>query len=194
MRKLRNYLPAMLICLAQLLMVNCISTSNISKLKWSNADRFDREYKMHISGAPEQIFPLLCPVREYEWLNGWKCTMLYSKSGFSEKGAMFYTSSGFPFYKRLNFYVTEYDPNKRICFLIVINAVGTILFSIDLIPNGNDSTILIWHYVVTSHSKFGNRLLKTELTPEKFNKDLENKEQDLSFFIKNHSMRNPKTK
>jgi ribosome modulation factor len=193
MEKPRKNLFMIPISLAMFVFINC-STSRISKPGWASTERFDREYQMHISGALDEVFPLLCPVREYEWLNGWKCTMLFSKTGFAEKGAMFYTSSGFPFYKKLNFYITEYDPNRRICFLIVINSVGTILFSIDLIPNKADSTTLIWHYVVTSHSKIGERLLKTELTPEKFTKDLENKEQDLEYFIKHHSMRNKNRK
>jgi hypothetical protein len=31
------------------------------------------EYAGLVSAAPEAVFPLLCPVREYEWLDGWNC-------------------------------------------------------------------------------------------------------------------------
>ena len=43
-------------------------------------------------GAPvEKVFPLLCPVREYEWIDGWSCRLVHSESGFAEKGAIFTT-------------------------------------------------------------------------------------------------------
>jgi hypothetical protein len=28
----------------------------------------------------EMIFPLLCPQREYDWIESWKCNIIYSKS------------------------------------------------------------------------------------------------------------------
>jgi hypothetical protein len=65
-----------------------------------------------------------------------------------------------------------------------------IYFSIDLIPNGDDSTELLWHYTVTGHSKLGTELLKTELTLEKFAETVQNNEKDLQYFFKNRSMRN----
>lgn len=42
---------------------------------------------------PETVFPLLCPVREADWLDGWRFTMMYSDSGLAEKGCVFRTSS-----------------------------------------------------------------------------------------------------
>ena len=43
------------------------------------------------SGAPEEVFPLLCPVREHDWLDGWQLTMLYSQSGLIEQDCVFAT-------------------------------------------------------------------------------------------------------
>jgi hypothetical protein len=39
---------------------------------------------MKIAAKPETIFPLLCPEREKEWIDGWTYEMIYSKSGFAE--------------------------------------------------------------------------------------------------------------
>ncbi len=39
----------------------------------------------------EDIFPLLCPVRENEWLDGWDYKMIHSNSGIIEKGCVFTT-------------------------------------------------------------------------------------------------------
>lgn len=40
---------------------------------------------------PERIFPLLCPVLEYDWVPGWECELVYTESGVAESGAVFRT-------------------------------------------------------------------------------------------------------
>ncbi len=32
---------------------------------------------MNLCAAPADLFPLLCPVREYEWIEPWSCDMAY---------------------------------------------------------------------------------------------------------------------
>ncbi len=53
--------------------------------------RITRTYRQTIQASPDVVFPLLCPVREVEWLEGWRCTMLFSHSGLVEDGAVFTT-------------------------------------------------------------------------------------------------------
>ena len=53
--------------------------------------RITRTYRQTINAPPEKVFPLLCPVREAEWLDGWCYNMTYSASGLVEKGAVFST-------------------------------------------------------------------------------------------------------
>lgn len=53
--------------------------------------RITREYRQTIHATPEKVFPLLCPVREAEWLDGWRYNMIYSESGLVEEGAVFST-------------------------------------------------------------------------------------------------------
>ena len=55
------------------------------------AKRINRTYRQTIKATPEKVFPLLCPVREAEWLDGWQYNMIYSQSGLVEKGAVFST-------------------------------------------------------------------------------------------------------
>jgi hypothetical protein len=54
--------------------------------------RVVRTYRQTIDAPPATVFPLLCPVREAEWLDGWHFTMIYSASGLVEEGAVFTTS------------------------------------------------------------------------------------------------------
>jgi hypothetical protein len=39
---------------------------------------FTRSHRFTMPAAPAQVFPLLCPVREYEWLPHWRCELLHS--------------------------------------------------------------------------------------------------------------------
>jgi len=56
------------------------------------AKRVTRRYRQEIDGSPSDVFPLLCPVRERDWLYGWDCTMVYSESGYAEEGGVFTTT------------------------------------------------------------------------------------------------------
>ncbi len=60
---------------------------------------------------PETVFPLLCPVREADWLDGWQSTMLYSESGLAEKGCVFRTPA--PHAEETIWVVTRYDRERR---------------------------------------------------------------------------------
>lgn len=50
------------------------------------------DYSRHIAAAPEAVFPLLCPVRELEWIEGWRAETLHSASGLAELDAVFTTA------------------------------------------------------------------------------------------------------
>lgn len=45
----------------------------------------------HVSAEPEAIFPLLCPVREFDWIPTWDCDLVYTGSGIAEEGCVFRT-------------------------------------------------------------------------------------------------------
>jgi hypothetical protein len=159
---------------------------------WKKGERFERKYTLRIPANPNDIFPLLCPEKEYLWLNDWKCTMVYSESGLAENQAVFYQNSGFPFYKRLTWYVTTYMPNKKIEFLININKVGSIKFNIDLIPIDKQQTELVWTFLITSHGKFGTTIFKKEFSDDRFSKDISEREKDLIYWIQNSTKRKRK--
>jgi len=53
--------------------------------------RVTREYTQTNSAPPEKVFPLLCPVREADWIPGWRYKLIYSDSGVAELGCVFTT-------------------------------------------------------------------------------------------------------
>jgi len=55
------------------------------------AVRVAHEYTQTNPASPEKVFPLLCPVREADWIPGWKYELIYSDSGVAELGCIFTT-------------------------------------------------------------------------------------------------------
>ena len=55
------------------------------------AHRVTRSRVLRIRAPRDVVFPLLCPVREAEYLSDWKAEILYSKSGVAEEGCIFRT-------------------------------------------------------------------------------------------------------
>jgi len=53
--------------------------------------RVTHEYVQIHPAAPERVFPLLCPVREADWIPGWRYKLIYSESGVAELGCIFTT-------------------------------------------------------------------------------------------------------
>ena len=49
------------------------------------------DYTQRLNAPPETVFPLLCPVREAEWAQGWDPRVVYTHSGVAEPGGIFIT-------------------------------------------------------------------------------------------------------
>jgi hypothetical protein len=65
-----------------------------------------------LPAAPEQVFPLLCPVREHDWIPGWRAEIVYSRSGFAELDCVFTTDQ--PNEGRRTWICTRYEPHRAI--------------------------------------------------------------------------------
>jgi len=100
----------------------------------------------------ESIWPLLCPVREYDWLEGWQCSVLHSVSGANEFGCVF--STAFASEGGLEVWTTSrYEP--EVCLEFVrTNALRTILLRIDL-HKATGRTTMNWSQQITALSDSG---------------------------------------
>lgn len=72
------------------------------------ASRVSHEYTQTNDAPPEKVFPLLCPVREAEWVPGWQYRLIYSESGVAGDGCVFLTPNGAG--PETVWMVTHYDP------------------------------------------------------------------------------------
>jgi len=55
--------------------------------------RVSRSYTQNLVGTPAQVFPLLCPVREADWIEGWSPLLVVSESGVAEPDCSFVTDA-----------------------------------------------------------------------------------------------------
>jgi hypothetical protein len=112
------------------------------KPKWIKAVRIDREAAFEIKAGPERIFPLLCPVREYDWIPDWSCEMLYSKSGVAERDAIFATRM-MPGRKAL-WCCVAYEPPRLVEYVFSVGLGGIVRLSISLDEAIPGSTRVTW--------------------------------------------------
>ncbi len=55
--------------------------------------RATHSYTQRLAGAPAAVFPLLCPVREADWIEGWDPPLVVSASGIAENDCVFTTAA-----------------------------------------------------------------------------------------------------
>ncbi len=72
----------------------------------TNAKHLSSVSTVTMAAPPEQVFPLLCPVREYDWIDGWTCELVHSSSGVVEEGCIF---------------VTDHPPEGRTIWVTVVH-------------------------------------------------------------------------
>lgn len=65
------------------------------------------------TGTPQEVFALLCPVREHDWIPDWSCTMVHGDSGTAELGCVFTRERG------ETWVTTRYEPPSRIEYTTV---------------------------------------------------------------------------
>ena len=72
-------------------------------------NRVTRTYTQKLIAGPDRVFPLLCPVREADWIHGWDPTMVWSHSGVAETDCVFVTP-GTP--HPAIWFVTRHEPER----------------------------------------------------------------------------------
>jgi hypothetical protein len=146
------------------------------------ARRVTKKYRQTIHAQPEKVFPLLCPVREAEWLDGWQYNMIYSESGLVEEGAVFSTA-------RENepetvWVVTKHDGVKhRVEFTRITHRSRTCVLNITVFPKDEGNSYIDISYTYTGISQSGNNFIDG-LTEEAFCKDMRFWEDSLNHFLK----------
>jgi hypothetical protein len=122
------------------------------------ARRITRKYCQTIQASPDQVFPLLCPVREADWLDGWKYTMVLSGSGLVEDQAVFTTpGAGEP---DTVWIVTRHDAAHRaVEFVRFTPGSHVCVLHVDVTPDDPGRSRVHIAYTYTSTSAAGNAFI-----------------------------------
>jgi hypothetical protein len=112
--------------------------------------------EMRLPAAPERVFPLLCPVREAEWLPGWSAEVLHSVSGVAEPGCVFRTRDHDG--RERIWTLTRHDPRAGVVqFAQFIAGLAVLRLDIELEGEGR-GTRARWTYTVAAlepgHAEF----------------------------------------
>lgn len=146
-----------------------------------SAQRVTRSYRQTIDAAPGVVFPLLCPVREAEWLDGWQYRMIFSESGLAEEGAVFST----PHHGEEDtiWIITRHDPARReVDFARVTPGSRASTLTIRVTPEGEAASHVDVTYTYTSLSPAGDAFI-AGYTEEAFLKAVTFWERSMNHFL-----------
>jgi hypothetical protein len=144
----------------------------------SKPNRKKCEYTQHLLASPETVFPLLCPVREVDWVPDWMPASVLTKSGVCEQECIFITPPEFESeHEDAIWVVTNYDDvglNLAMYKIVPQHSVSKLLISLS--SDGSDTTNARISYEITSIGPRGVDFLEdfTEAWYEQFMLDWQN--------------------
>ena len=115
-------------------------------------------FEHEAEGSAEAVFPLLCPVRERDWVPGWEADIVYSESGVAEAGCVFRVHKhGQP----TTWIVTRYEPDTyRIQFAIFHGDSHLEQLDVHLTPARTDRCRVHWGRTFTTLNPQGEAAMK----------------------------------
>lgn len=85
-------------------------------------NRASRTYRQRLVALPAKVFPLLCPVREAEWIEDWDPPAVFSESGVAEPDCVFLTDAD-P--GHAIWFITRHEPQNGFMEMIKITPAVT---------------------------------------------------------------------
>ena len=152
-----------------------------------HAERVVKRYTMQLNAPPDAVFPLLCPVREYDWIEPWSCDMVFSVSGTAENNAVFTTDFESQGGAEV-WVVCRYERDRAIEFIRVTPGVKVNRLDISLAAAGS-VTRSIWTHTYTGLSAAGNQWIR-RLTDETFGLEKAAVEKMLNHYLATGAMLN----
>lgn len=150
-------------------------------------NRVTRAYTQQLCAEPGKVFPLLCPVREAEWLEHWDPLAVITHSGVAETDCVFSTQA-VP--RNAVWYITRHEPETAFVEMIKLTPEVTacrLRIQLTGIPGGCEAHITYLH---TSLGPKGDAFIEA-FTEEHFRVFMRDWEARLNHFLrtgKKHSV------
>ena len=141
--------------------------------------RVSRTYVQRLVASPEAVFPLLCPVREAEWIPDWDPLLVVSRSGVAEEDCVFITRSGAD---DTIWYVTDYRPKAGFISFVRTTpglTASRLLIQLAAAPEGSTATITYAH---TSLGERGDAFVEA-FTEARFVGEMQSWEKRLNHYL-----------
>lgn len=141
--------------------------------------RVTRSYKQTLVAEPSRVFPLLCPVREADWIEGWNPLLVLSRSGVAEEDCVFVTRAE-P--GETIWYVTRHEPANGFVEMIRITPGVTacrLTIRVRAAGQGSEATVTYSH---TSLGPRGDEFVQG-FTEEHYAKFMREWEARLNFYL-----------
>lgn len=135
--------------------------------------RVFHSYALRLHAPPEEVFPLLCPVREVDWVADWSPDIVLSDSGFAEIDCIFTTIDDF---REAIWIITEHDlAAGRVEMVKVVPGFAVTRLRIRLAAAGARETTAEVAYMYTALSGAGEAFVATRTIEvyEQFMRDWE---------------------
>ncbi len=142
--------------------------------------RVRRSYTQKLRAKPADVFPLLCPVREKEWAEGWDPIAVYSTSGFAENDCIFMTGEENP---ESFWVITDFDPLRHRLEMVKVSPGMTVArITIRLTENESGNTDAEVAYIYTAISREGEAFVK-RYSQEFFDEFMQFSQTTLNHFL-----------
>jgi hypothetical protein len=114
--------------------------------------RVELTHTQHYPAPVDEVFPLLCPVREHDYLPPWQAEIIHLGTGLAEQGGVFVTTGEQG--GRDVWVISRYEPLERIQF-VRVDALRTIVYDLYVEPAADGGTQIRWDQQVTALSQDG---------------------------------------
>jgi hypothetical protein len=147
-------------------------------------NRAAHTYRQRLCASPAKVFPLLCPVREAEWADGWLPERVISASGVAERDCVFITADkpGTAFW-----YITRHEPETFFVEMLkIVPGLTACRLNIQLAEEGTGCIADIT-YTHTSLGPAGDEFV-AKFTAEYYQKVMQAWEKALNHFLTTGSL------
>jgi len=152
----------------------------IRDMRVTKPNRVTRTFIQQLVAGPSKVLPLMCPVREVDWLEDWDPSVVYSQSGLAEPDCVFLTEADT---SSAVWYITRLESDKGLLEMIKITpGVTACKLTIQLRPvkDGSEATVT---YVHTSLGPEGDRFIAS-FTEEYYRQFMLDWERHLNHYLR----------
>ena len=153
-------------------------------MKVIKPNRVTRTFAQRLVAEPSKVFPLLCPVREADWIDGWDPRIVFSESGVAERDCVFLTEGSA---SSAIWYITRHEPENGFVEMIKVTPTITACrLTIQLRPveGGSEATVTYAH---TSLGAAGDAFVAT-FTEEYYERFMRNWETWINHYLAHGDM------